>query len=54
MACHLRITKVEAHTVKGLFTCKGGDFQWVQVPPGNGSLQPEARKVKKLERAFVR
>ncbi len=22
--------------------CKVGIFQWVQVPPGNGSLQPEA------------
>jgi hypothetical protein len=22
--------------------CKGGVFQWVQVPPGDGSLQPEA------------
>jgi len=21
---------------------KGGDFQWVQIPPGDGSLQPEA------------
>ena len=22
--------------------CKGGDFQWVQFPPGDESLQPEA------------
>ncbi len=22
--------------------CKGGDFQWVQVPPGDESLQPVA------------
>jgi hypothetical protein len=22
--------------------CKGGDLQWVEVPPGDGSLQPEA------------
>ena len=22
--------------------CKGVDIQWVQVPPGDGSFQPEA------------
>ena len=22
--------------------CKDGDLQWVRVPPGNWSLQPEA------------
>ena len=22
--------------------CKGGDFQWVRIPPGDGSFQPEA------------
>ena len=30
------------HRVKKLCAVKAGDFQWVQVPPGNGSLQPEA------------
>jgi hypothetical protein len=22
--------------------CKVGNFQWVKIPPGDGSLQPEA------------
>jgi len=25
-----------------LCAVKAGDFQWVQIPPGDGSLQPEA------------
>jgi hypothetical protein len=28
--------------VKKLCAVKAGDFQWVQIPPGDGSLQPEA------------
>ena len=27
---------------KNCAPCKGGDFQWVQFPPGDESLQPEA------------
>ena len=27
---------------KNCAPCKGGDFQWVQFPPGDGSLQPLA------------
>ena len=28
--------------VKKLCAVKGGDFQWVRSPPGDGSLQPVA------------
>ncbi len=27
---------------KNCAPCKGGDFQWVQFPPGDGSFQPVA------------
>jgi hypothetical protein len=32
----------EAMVSKSCAPCKGGDFQWVQFPPGDGSLQPVA------------
>jgi len=28
--------------VKKLCAVKAGDFQWVRIPPGDGSLQPGA------------
>ncbi len=33
-----------AEGVRSVHQCavKGGVFQWVQIPPGDGSLQPEA------------
>ena len=31
-----------ARRVKKLCAVKAGDSQWVQIPPGDGSLQPEA------------
>ncbi len=38
--CSLRL--VEPVGSKNCAPCKGGDFQWVQFPPGDGSLQPVA------------
>ena len=39
-------SEVEVHCfarmVKKLCAVKGGDFQWVQSPPGDGSPQPVA------------
>ena len=34
--------QTECRKVNLLCAVKAGDFQWVQIPPGGGSLQPEA------------
>ena len=35
-------SKNPARMVNLLCAVKAGDFQWVQIPPGDGPLQPEA------------
>ena len=40
----LLLTGLRRRTVRSKYCapCKGGDFQWVQFPPGDGSFQPVA------------